>query len=212
MGYKPKAKKSTKAVVKKSNFMSNFNRALIRSSLIEQKRHRGVLSLSVNTTFIVNSILGGLTQGVGDLSSRTGDEISVTKFELHYSALLADATNLVRIILFSWCDMNTVAPVATDILDDSTNSTTQLFGPLNEDNLKSKRFRVLHDKRVALYGSKNYISGSIIKTFKKPINVVYSGGSSSVGRNMLYLMIFSDSAAVTHPAFECYHVSHYIDI
>lgn len=211
MGYKPRAKKSNK-VVKKSTFMSDFNKALIRSSLIEQKRHRGTFSLSVSTTPSLVSVLSGLTQGLGDLAVRTGDEISITKFEFHYSALLADTTNLVRLIIFFWNDNNATAPVANDILDDSSTSLTQLFGPLNEDNLKSKRFRVIVDKRLTLYNSKNYMGGSIIKHFNKAHTVVFSGGSSTVGRGMPYIMLMSDSAAVAHPTFDAYHVSHYTDL
>lgn len=216
MVFKVRAKKSTKTnkykPVRKSNFMQNFNRALIKSSLIEQKRHRGVVSTTVSTTPSPISILGGLVQGITDLGSRVGDEISITKFALHYSSMLADPSNVVRIIIFVWCDFNSVAPVASDILDDSTNSITQLYGPLNEDNLKARRFRILYDKRLLLSSTRNYIGGSVIRTFKKPLSIVFSGGSSSVARNMPYLMVFSDSAAVTHPTFDCYHVSHYTDL
>lgn len=214
MVFKRKAgpKKGRRTLVRKSNLGQLVNKALLRTHLIEQKRHRGTIAGSVQTTPSIISILNGNVQGLGDLNVRTGDEITLSKINMNFSCLLGDSTNLVRVILISWDDNNAVAPVATDIFDDTTSATTMLFGPLNEDNLKGKRFRVLYDKRFALYSSSNYFYKSFTKVFSKGHSVVFSGASSSVGRHMPYCILISDSSAIAHPDFNAYHVSHYTDL
>lgn len=214
MVFKRKAgpRKGRKTLVKKTNFTQLVNKALLRSNVIEQKRHRGTIGGSVQTTPSIISLLNGMTQGIGDLNVRTGDEITVTKINMNFSCLLGDATNLVRVILLSWDDNNATAPVGTDIFDDTSTAMTMLFGPLNEDNLKAKRMKIFYDKRFALYSSSNYFYKTINKTFSKGHSVVFSGGSSSVGRHMPYCILISDSSAVVHPDFNAYHVTHYTDL
>lgn len=190
----------------------SFTRSLANNRLVEQKRHRGTISLSLSTSASIVSMLSGNTQGLGDLNARIGDSLNICKIDFAYTVLLADTTNYVRIILFLYRDNNSTAPVEADVFDDSSSGTTRLYGPLNEDNIKSGRIKLLMDKRVTLYASKNLVGGYIRKTLRNLPKTVFSGGSTTVGRNMPYFAIISDSSAVTHPSIELYHTTHYVDL
>lgn len=208
MVYKYKPRKR----VQKRRQRAPLARALVNSKLVEQKRHRGIISASASSTTTIASVLSGNSQGLSDLNNRIGDCINITKLEFSYSALLADTTNIVRVICFMWRDMNITAPDEGAIFDDSSSTATKLYGPLNEDNIKGGRIKVLMDKRIILYNSKNFVGGYIKRTFRSLPKTTFSGGSTTYGRNMPYFAFVSDSTAVSHPQLEIYHTTHYMDL
>lgn len=208
MVYKYKPRKR----VQKKRQRAPLARALVNSKLVEQKRHRGIISASVLSATTIASVLSGNSQGLSDLNNRIGDVINITKLEFAYSALLSDSTNVLRLILFLYKDMNITAPDEGAIFDDSSSMATKLYGPLNEDNIKGGRIKVLMDKRIILYNSKNFVGGYIKRTFRGLAKTTFSGGSTTYGRNMPYFAFVSDSTAVSHPQLEIYHTTHYTDL
>lgn len=207
-----RTKKSKSTKKPRSVDQKTIDRYIIRSNLVEKKRHRGAVQQSPSSTVSVTPMIVTNAQGLGDLNVRIGDTIQITKFEMIYTSLLADTTNYLRMVIFWWCDNNNTAPAEADIFDDNTSNAFILYGPLHEDNIKGGRLKVLYDKHFSLSSSRSYLGGRLVKTFKRPHEITFTGASTTIGRGIPYIALVSDSGTVSHPTWNSYHAFHYVDL
>lgn len=143
-------------------------------------------------------------------SNRVGDEITITKLDFKYNIIVADTTNLVRVVIFKWNnDDGQYSPIVGSIV--ASGYTAQGFSALfnyNWDNLKAGDFEILYDKchQLCTNGEQGQVhtvqlwGRGLGSTPKIQLN---SGATTGKGRyGLLYI---SDSAAVSHPsiAYSC---------
>lgn len=206
MGWMKKGnKKITKksGVITKSNFKAVLKKALGDNSVAELKRFRVDSGNTVSSTASLVAIISGMTQGITDLNSRVGDKITLRSLRMRGNLVIGDTTNIMRLVLFLWNEDSSVcAPSAASILDDTTSASTQLYCDFNKDgdNVKNKKFHVLYDKRFTLSASRNIINVDVHKEFKTGYQCGFIAGAGT-GIGMPYLLICSDSVAITHPAY-----------
>lgn len=142
-----------------------------------------------------------LAQGVGN-SQRIGNQIDCSHMELSYELTTGDTTNVLRIIVFQWREDDiAIGPVYTDILYRPNSSVPYTNALYNFDNRGS--YKILYDKKhfidadndvVSAFGHKKYI--------KIPHSKIdFNGAGATTGKNMIYVLSVSDSAAAAHPGF-----------
>lgn len=141
--------------------------------------------------------LSDLTVGTDD-GQRLKHQISLKSLHLNVCAYPADATNILRFIVFQYFDDS--FPTTANILQ-STSSTNSWLSPYNFDNAKA--FRILYDSSKMLNGvaKPGIVFNKYVKLTKARKNVEYSGTTSN-GLNKVYLLVVSDSTAVSHPTFK----------
>lgn len=202
-----------KAITKRS-IKQEVRKALNSSSVTEIKRHRSLQNAGVDNVTTYLNLLNANANGTSDLTQRIGDRICITKIEVALSGLLADTTNILRVIMFIWYDDNNLNPPNdSQVFDDTATTTGRIYGGINYDGLspKGKRMRILYDKRIALSSSRPYLSWNVTKAYKRGIDVQFTaGGSSGVG--IPYLAFLSDSSAAAHPTVIAYARVMYSDV
>ena len=100
--------------------------------------------------------LNFIPQGDSD-SSRDGDSITAMSYQLRYSLAVGDNTNLVRLVVFQWKDLNS-APSPGQILP-YTSSTLAVHAPYRHDT--KPMFKILADKVVILDNDDDIAYGKI---------------------------------------------------
>lgn len=155
----------------------------------------------INTTYDASTTpglycLSNTSQGDNG-GTHVGDESVMKNLELRMLISVADATNSVRVVLFRWKpNIGYVAPGAGSILKDATTlgNLTSCYLEDGED-----QYQVMYDELFLLAaagGNPEQVSRNIKRTFNLRCDFTTGTSNSS---NMLYLMLISDSAAVTHP-------------
>lgn len=158
-------------------------------------------------------------------NQREGNSINMLSYKIHGQVYIdqsfasPDSNNKVRIMLIQMTDDNITAPVLTDILEDPTGDRAiYSFYKIKGQ----RRFRVHYDKLFNLQNPGQYFanaSGSAAtstatESFRKEVRinakipksgmkVSYSQGSVSGNGpvvNGLFLVAYSDSSVLSHPA------------
>ena len=142
-----------------------------------------------------------ISQGTAD-TERIGDSLAPMKLELRGQVHGADSSNDMRIILFRWhSDTADVAPTPSKILQSTFTSTDLApYAPYYHD--KRDLSTILWDKRICVEGSTSSSNYSVDFECKLPIrgkNVRFTANSYD-GTYKIYLLVISDSGAVSHPA------------
>lgn len=148
--------------------------------------------------------LSGTTVGDGD-TQRTGDRITIKSLQIRGNVNLGDATNIVRIIVFQWlADSGAALPDAsTDILQSTTVGTANApFGMYSKD-FAGYTWVPLYDKTIQLTtqdDAKLFYVNISAKNFKgKARPYIQYQGSGQNGVGNLFMAVYSDSGAITHP-------------
>lgn len=139
------------------------------------------------------------------VSGRTGDEIQVTRLEFKYSLVVADATNLVRILLFKWNnDDGSYTPGVASIL--SSGDPTTAYAALsryNWDNQKAGDFEILYDRCHQLTTNGEQAQVHQVQLWGKGLgssSKLQLNSGATTGKGRYGLLYISDSAAVSHPS------------
>lgn len=136
-----------------------------------------------------------VTQGDTDIT-RDGDALHASSLEWRGHCFSADANNIVRLIFFQWYPATT--PVVTDILNNvASGDVTSLY-----ETDKAAQYKILMDRSWAL---DVFQTGGALRTsfMRKKIRIPrpkmqFLAGSTN-GTNKVYMLLISDSGAVSHP-------------
>lgn len=151
-------------------------------------------SYTVSTTPGIYS-LANTAQGSSG-GTHVGDECRLKSIWFRWAMGVADVSNVMRVILFKWKpNLAFAAPSATNILKTVTvpNQITSCYQEDGED-----QYQILYDKVQPLNTvGDNY---NPVGLFTRKINVKqdFLTGSSNCSNN-IYLLLVSDSGAVTDP-------------
>lgn len=150
------------------------------------------------------------TPAQGDAyNERAGDAIKLEKVSWRLSMTYADATNVLRMIVFRWgLDASVTSPTTSDVLQ----ALNALAYPKYQTEVED-RVRILSDRTYALSqnGRPNMIvSGSLYgkKLGRKTLGF-NQGTTNGVGQ--VFVLWISDSVAVSHPTIGGYFRMQYED-
>lgn len=153
-------------------------------------------SVSTSGTFAYLTLLNNGTTDI----TRIGDMISLHSIDMRWSAIVADATNIVRVVLIQWNPDTTIETPTYNAVFAGAGSPVN--SPFNHDG--NKKFTVVYDKRVFLSTAIGTAGDAvyIMATNSKLNNRIQfiSGSQNSMGG--LYLILLSDSIASTHPTVD----------
>lgn len=135
--------------------------------------------------------LTAVPQGVTDYN-RTGDVFVIRRCIVRLQGITGDATNMVRIMIFSWA-LNS-NPAVTDILTTVSTAEAPLTQVIHDN---SDKMKVYADVIMTL---NTYTPNSVrVFDFKCNNKIQANTGSTTVGTRHIWLLVCSDSAAATHP-------------
>lgn len=124
-------------------------------------------------------------------NQRVGTKIHLQTIRIRGSFLVADTTNVVRMLVFRWhVDNNSDVPSSSELFDSGSDvySGVTRFAP--------NRFTILHDEMFALDAF------HVIKKYDRTVSLqslcTFSSGTAGIGH--VYVSMISDSTAVPHPA------------
>lgn len=164
-----------------------------------------VKNIDVTSTGLAVSYAGtqvaliAVAQGQAN-GQRVGDNVRVRSAHITLTWAIADATNIVRCIVYQWHPLSTgSAPVPGSILEHTSDALAAISPyVVNNDG----DYSILYDKTIQLSAVSRpaatvdfWITGN--KFLKRDVH--YSAGSSSVQKNGLFLLFVSDSSAAAHP-------------
>lgn len=178
-GLNKKEKKQVKAIINRGR---------------ENKYYDTLLSVTEEYGGTVYSI-SDVPQGDTDIT-RDGDQFNQRALRLKGKVVNADSTNLLRLVVFRWKQEDTPAPA--DILNSTYVGTIRApYSPYHHDGRTN--FTVLYDKTFPTdtYSPQRYFDSKWINLREKKQYMV--AGSATVGKNKLYVLIISDSAAEGSP-------------
>lgn len=145
-----------------------------------------------------------IPQGDTD-TSREGDRVRMTSIQWRGQAYNADTSNVLRFVFFQWLmDDGVDTPQVSEILQATmVGNPYAVYAPYAKDYAGYK-FAVLYDE--ILCTSQNGDANNIF-SFNFPIkknkkitpNIQYVAATTS-GTNKLFVMVISDSGAITHPS------------
>lgn len=164
----------------------------------EEKHSYNSLNTTASSTCTFNQISSGIVVGTGDTSNRIGDRFHLKSIKLGFNFGLADATNIVRVIMFKWKPNTT--PTAAALFEDSS-LLGMLLNNFRRDSIKGGALRVIGDWKITLNTNQPNVYFHT-KNYKLDWEVQMNAGSATDGYDTLYLAYLSDSAAVSHPAMQ----------
>lgn len=183
----------------------------IARSVIKSMAEKKYWTINALNTIDFNGTVTRLTavpQGDTDLA-RDGDQLQLTSWQLRFAFVVGDAYNIMRIIIFRWdMDDSEDTPTAPEILFNvgSTNSPLSSF---NQDSIRQKQMRILYDKLVTI---DTYNPIKVFKIKKRNSSKISFSGGTTNGTGHLYMLVVSDSGAVTHPAIAYDFKCNFIDL
>lgn len=132
-------------------------------------------------------------------NSRDGGEISIQGMDIRYTVTYADATNQMRVIVFTWNDGAT-NPVTGDILQAPGSWDVLSYLDRHGD----VPYKILYDRTHLVDNLANpQKNGRINLRFKNGIRCYYNGSAGTdYGKRQIWMLVISDSIASTHPAFK----------
>lgn len=203
--------KSIKKVVKKTIQMAaekKFKDCYIQTNA-------GISSFTGATAFIsVASATGvagtGIVQGTGD-GARLGDSIQIAslnlKAEMYDNDGLTNVPAGVRCVIMKdtaqFAAGAGVAPTVADVFE----STANIWSPIKD--VAYDRFQIIYDKILSCSNATAGTNSKVLKFYKKfPIsagNTIHftgnTGNITDVGKNMFYIMFFTDNTNAKHTAY-----------
>lgn len=158
-----------------------------------------------SSPFCISTIAQGDTDNLRD-----GRRIFPTSLTLHWDAYADKNVGAgVRVIVFRWLSDNTTyTPTAGMILNDS-GTPRHVLSPYATEY--RNQYNILYDKFVRcgyVTAGASHQGDFTTIPLKKSIDYV---GTSTAGKNQIYLMIVSDDAAATAPYVSCYYQLNYTD-
>jgi len=135
-----------------------------------------------------------ITQGTGE-TQYIGQKITPTYFTLRWQANVADATNMIRIIVLQ--DIVSGVPTGANVLQSVSNVRAPL-SPLDVDY--DQTYRVLADRLIQLDAVSSPSKVGKIKIGMRQLRpVFFSDNAGTYEKGGCYILVISDSAASTHP-------------
>lgn len=158
----------------------------------------GVISVS-DTPAVYTTIYP--TFGIGG-DQRIGDKIKMASFNFKYSMYLSDPSNLMRVILFQWCNNSVISgtPTAAQVLQSAT--TYSWLSQINQDSRQN--IKILYDRTHTMNDSdQKQITRSVnINKFRvRNLEFASTAAQNCLHKGEIYLLLVSDSAAIVHPTF-----------
>jgi hypothetical protein len=153
--------------------------------------------------------LSDITQG-DTPTTRDGNSVVFRELKLRYTITPADATNLMRVIVFRWLPLDSTPPTPGQIL----LTIGSALAPLSVrypvfPSLYKVYYNKLHDVDTT---SKVQVKGRVVIRKKMGIQKTEYNNTSSDGVGKLYILAISDSAAATHPSIQWYGQLRYNDM
>lgn len=145
------------------------------------------------------SVLNMPAQG-DSLSTRDGDEIVVKKLQFRLNMIIADTTNIVRLVVFRWADDNTLAaniPTPNQVLQ--TLSATSFY---NYTTYRDGQMVPIYDRTWALSSGGDqdkFVKGSIYGKKLGKKKIIFDAAVIT-GNDQIYYMLISDSVGAPHPS------------
>lgn len=155
----------------------------------------GTISDTASVSYISN-----IAQGDDD-SQRDGNQIRVNYIWGRWSTVVADTTNVVRILIIKDKNSNGVVPLETEIFETVNNP----YSPINSRYLH--RFKVKYDKLAcASAAGPQVATGKFFIRCNKAITeyIGTAATTAASGINSYWLVRISDSAAVGNPYIGVY--------
>jgi len=158
-----------------------------------------------DTTFNVSSTLAGtvvdlssIAQGTTE-ATRIGNRISPKYLDIRASVHVADATNVLRVVVFQWhLDDGAVVPTASNILQ--AGLVTGNWGPwAGYNNDERNAFSVLGDWVWQLNAASSNTSVDFVRRIKRKMRQPEYAGTLLTGTSKIYMLLISDSAAAPNP-------------
>jgi len=139
--------------------------------------------------------------GLGD-DFRKGDQVFLNYYKLALTTYIGTVAGVrvsssLRCIVFLWKeDTSVYAPVPADILSSTTVGTLNAVNSMyNHD--KRKQYTILADKVFRLDSA-----GSDVVGFRKTMKInkkMYLNNASTLGNNQVFILLISDTLAVSAP-------------
>lgn len=147
---------------------------------------------TVGTFILLNAM------GQGDnYNNREGSEVISKYLDIKIQLTNADASNILRVIIFVDKQPNGAACSSTDLLEQPANP---ILTHMNFNN--KQRFHILRDTQIVTDTDDPY---TFMKMFiKYRTKSRYSGTGSAISNittNAIYAFVVSDSNAATHPSY-----------
>jgi len=150
--------------------------------------------------------LSAIPQGDTDIT-RDGDRVQLMEWSFRWAAVVGDAYNLVRVVLFQWTpDTASVTPSPSNVIQ----TTGTINAPLSYKSIDFvKNVHVLYDKTVFVDTYHPVMVNQVLIRRFHDKQMQFTGATSRT--NGLFILYISDSAAVTHPAINYYSTIRYTD-
>lgn len=159
---------------------------------------KGALSQSASLVHVITSVTD-ISLGQTD-NTRIGNHVHMKNLNGRVTILNADATNVIRVIIFKWKENDTFnVPTAAQVLANGPSGGPDVYSTYNRDS--PGNYTIIKD--FFFVGNGNSAASNLIQ--KKEFKVKLSGKTQfysdvgTSGTNKYYIMYQSDSAAVNHP-------------
>lgn len=161
---------------------------------------------AIDTGVLQSPTAAGLCQVLtmppqGDsLSTRDGDEIVIKKLQFRLNIIIADTTNIVRLIVFRWADDNTLAaniPTPNQVLQ-----SLNVASFYNYTTHRDGQVQVMYDRTWALSSAgvqDRFVKGSIYGKKLGKKKIVFDAAVIT-GNDQIYYLLISDSVGAPHPS------------
>lgn len=145
------------------------------------------------------SSLANIVQGVAT-DGRIGDEIAYRYLKARFTIVMADATQIVRVIFFKWHDNTSYsAPTYAKILKADVSGIVTPLSFYNDNEKQS--YSIIYDQ---VFTGTNGTSNPLLiqhRELKFPVKgkARYTADAGTDGTNKLYRLMISDSAGPPNP-------------
>lgn len=176
---------------KRPSFAKKVERVLNKQS--ELKYYYSSLDTTVGTTASILS-LSSISQG-NSVTTRVGDRVNPTSLSIRGRVAVADAYNLVRILVFKWNNNNlSDSPTSAELISNiSSGEAITTSAPLVHKN-----YKMLLDKTLVVTtdNAARYFKYNI--KLNRDKEILFNAGANN-GHGLYYVCVVSDSAAASHP-------------
>lgn len=201
-------KPSAKQPVLKGDLDKRIRRA--RQNAIESKSYPSFGVDSVGISGVITHV-SGMAAGFSPIQ-RVGTQVTLKEYSLRAALYVAtsDLVNLVRVVVFRWKPDGGVAPTLPQILDNASSSVCY---PTEYPYNWAMRdaFEILSDQTVHLeveqtsspvtpQGSGGYSSAYLELTVPLGDRKLNFTPGANTGRGQIFVLMVSDSYAISHPS------------
>jgi len=181
---------------------------VVKSIVNQNVEKKWINSAAITTSSISPTVYDMTSISTGaTIDTRIGNSIRITNIKLKANFLIADTTNIIRLMIVEW-----FPDTANDTLDygevltDVSSTERSMIAPFIPT--KPSKFKIHWDKIIYLDTYHPRESAE----FNKKVNIrVAYGNAVNTGVHHLCLMHFSDSAAVSHPGFNYEALLQFVD-